>query len=124
LVGYPTQYPSVSMVNWETGKPNARFRVLELLKNNFGPGDKLVATQVGSPDVAAQAYRTRAGRKLLLINKENAAVSVKLPSEAAGGHMDVVDPTTGENPAQHSAVSGTQVTLAPFAVAVISMGSK
>ncbi len=32
LVGYPTQYPSVSMVNWQTGKPNARFRVLELLK--------------------------------------------------------------------------------------------
>jgi hypothetical protein len=123
LVGYPTQYPSVSMVNWETGKPNARFRVLELLKNNFGPGDKLAATQLVSPDVAAQAYRTRAGRKLLLINKENAAVSVKLPPEAAGGHMDVVDPTTGENPAQRSAVSGTQVTLAPFAVAVISMGT-
>ena len=43
MVGYPTQFPSVSMVDWETGAPNARFRVLELLKNNFGPGDKLVA---------------------------------------------------------------------------------
>ena len=49
LVGYPTQYPSVSMVNWTTGKPNARFRVLELLKNNFGPGDTIVATDSRQP---------------------------------------------------------------------------
>ena len=121
LVGYPTQYPSVSMVNWITGKPNARFRVLELLKHNFGPGDVLVSTRGTDPDVAAQAYRTVAGRKLLLINKRNAVVGVNLPAEASGARMDVVDPSTGENPAQSSTVSGTQVTLAPFAVAVISM---
>jgi hypothetical protein len=107
-------------VNWKTGKPNARFRVLELLKHNFGPGDVLVSTRVTDPDVAAQAYRTVAGRKLLLINKRNAVVGVNLPAEASGARIDVVDPTTGENPAQSSTVSGTRVTLAPFAVAVIS----
>ena len=32
-VGYPTQFPSVTMVDWKTGEANARFRVLELLKN-------------------------------------------------------------------------------------------
>ena len=37
LVGYPTQYPSVSMVDWSNGKPNARFWVLKLLKENSGP---------------------------------------------------------------------------------------
>jgi len=119
LVGYPTQFPSVSMVNWETGKPNARFRVLELLKHNFGPGDRLVATGVASADVAAQAYRTPNGRKLLLINKSDAPVSVDLPPEDAGARMDVVDISTGEDPAQSSTVSGTRVTLSPFAVAVV-----
>ena len=119
LVGYPTQFPSVSMVNWETGKPNARFRVLELLKHNFGPGDTLVYTQIAGPDVAAQAYRTAAGRKLLLINKRNAAVELDLPPEAAAARMDVVDAATGENPAQSSTLSGTHVMLAPFAVAVV-----
>ena len=64
LVGYPTQYPSVSMVNWETGKPNARFRVLEMLKKYFGTGDALVFTQVPDADIAAQAYRTAAGRQI------------------------------------------------------------
>ena len=24
LVGYPTQFPSVTMIDWNTGKPNAR----------------------------------------------------------------------------------------------------
>jgi len=123
LVGYPTQFPSVSMVNWETGKPNARFRVLELLKQNFGPGDILVSTQITGPKVAAQAYRTTSGRKLLLVNKRDTAVGVDLPTEAAGSRMDVVDTTTGENPAQCSTVSGTRVMLSPFTVAVLSMAT-
>jgi hypothetical protein len=85
LVGYPTQFPSVSMVNWETGKPNARFRVLELLKNNFGPGDKLVATHAAGSGVAAQAYATAAGHRLLLINKCNTNVDAVDPGPVRRG---------------------------------------
>ena len=44
LIGYPTQFPSVSMMNWENNKPNARFWVLKLLKDNFHPGDEMVET--------------------------------------------------------------------------------
>jgi len=78
LVGYPTQYPSVSMMNWTgSGKPNARFWVLKLLKDNFGPGDKLAETkrQSGSA-IEVQAFSTSKGNKLLLINKRNKPVSV------------------------------------------------
>ncbi|HXB59411.1 MAG TPA: hypothetical protein VNU95_07590 [Candidatus Acidoferrales bacterium] len=121
LVGYPTQYPSVSMVNWETGKPNARFRVLELLKNNFKPGDKIVATDITSTNVAAQIYETRYGTKLLLVNKENVTVPVNLPANTRGTRIDIVDGTTGENPPQRSLVSDQQVVLNPFAVAVVSL---
>ena len=46
LVGYPTQFPSVSMMNWENNKPNARFWVLKLIKDSFHPGDKLVETKL------------------------------------------------------------------------------
>ena len=38
LVGYPTQFPSVSMVDWTTGSPNARFWVLKLIHDHFAPG--------------------------------------------------------------------------------------
>lgn len=78
LVGYPTQFPDVSMMNWENGKPNARYWVLKLLINNFGPGDKLVSTSWhggstnGQPSsVASQAIITKKGKKILLINKLN-----------------------------------------------------
>jgi hypothetical protein len=123
LVGYPTQYPSVSMVNWTTGQPNARFRILELLKQNFGPGDTLVATQISNPGIDAQAYRTKAGQKLLLVNKENTPAEVELGAGAVGASSEVVDSATGENPARRSSVVGGQVTLAPFAVEVISMAT-
>ena len=45
----------------------ARFRVLELLKRHFGPGDVLIDTHSPSQAVAAQAFRTKAGRELLLL---------------------------------------------------------
>ena len=124
LVGYPTQFPSASMVNWETGQPNARFRALELLVHNFGPGDKLAVTSTSGPDIAAQAYDTKAGRKLLLINKENSTITVSLPPEAAGGQLAVVDVASGENPARSSVIPGTQATLTPFAVAVVSLAGQ
>lgn len=120
LVGYPTQYPSVSMVNWETGQPNARFRVLELLCHNFKSGDKLVPTKIDDPAIAAQAYKTSTGRKLLLVNKENAPIQVTLPRGMRGRFMEYVDLTTGENPPQHSRTTGRRLTLNPFGVAVIS----
>ena len=52
LIGATTQFPSVSMMDWTTNKPNARFWVLKLIKDSFHPGDKLVETTLGlSEDV-------------------------------------------------------------------------
>src|SRR5271169_6797053 len=70
LVGYPTQYPSVSMVDWETGKPNARFWVLRLLKENFGPGDKIVEASLSSANIyALPVVKSSGKRRILLVNK-------------------------------------------------------
>ncbi|XP_044724117.1 uncharacterized protein HRG_02013 [Hirsutella rhossiliensis] len=71
LHGYPGQFESVSIVDYRTGEPNARFRVLEMLQQNFQAGDSLLATAVADDKAYyAQAYRTVDGRrKLLLINK-------------------------------------------------------
>lgn len=44
MIGYPSQYPSVSMMDWDTGKPNSRYWVLYLLHETFHVGDKLVET--------------------------------------------------------------------------------
>jgi hypothetical protein len=80
MVGYPTQFPSVSMVDWKTGAPNARFRVLQLIKNNFGPGDRIVSGRSTSPYVYAMAYISKTGQhKVLLVNKRARDLDVELP---------------------------------------------
>ncbi len=119
LVGYPTQFPSVSMMNWENGKPNARYWVLKLLKNNFGPGDQLVRTNSNSSEVVAQAFLTSEGKELLLINKWNKEISLELPAEFSEGQIVEVNVSTGENPPEQRQLTGNALVLKPFAVMVI-----
>ena len=118
LVGYPTQFPSVTMVDWSTGAPNARFRVLELLHKHFGPGDKLIETSISNPYIYAQAFRTRAGkREVLLINKRDRAMTVTLPEAVSWEYVDQV--TASGAPA--SATIQGSVMLNGFAVAVLTL---
>ena len=121
LVGYPTQFPDVSMMNWENGKPNARFWVLKLLKDNFGPGDYLVSTDFKTPEVGAQGFKTKDGRKILLINKRNEEISIQLPAEANDAQVSVVDIITRENPPSQVLLTSEIIKLKPFSVAVIKL---
>lgn len=121
LIGYPTQFPSVSMMDWIQNKPNARFWVLKLIKDSFRPGDSLVDTDIGSDDVAAQAFVTRGGRKLLLANKRNRAVEVILPDAQKASAL-TVDEATGDEPARKVKPSDGRIRLEPFAVSVVSWG--
>lgn len=118
LVGYPTQFPSVSMMDWTQNKPNARFWVLKLIKDSFHPGDKLVETQISTHDVAAQAFVTPDGHKLLLANKRNRQIDVPLP-DASHASALVVDEATGDGPARSVAPVSGKIELGPFAVAVV-----
>lgn len=56
--------------------------MLKLIKDNFHPGNSLVETNLNGPDsgdVEAQTFLTPAGHKLLLANKRDHVVEVKLP---------------------------------------------
>jgi len=122
LVGYPTQFPSVSMMNWQNNKPNARFWVLKLIKDSFHPGDTLVETHLSGDDsdsVAAQAFITPGGRKLLLANKRNHAVEIKLPDADKASAL-TVDLETGDGPARSVKPAGGNIMLEPFAVTVVN----
>lgn len=126
LVGYPSQFPSVTMIDWTTGKPNARFAVLELIKNNFGPGDDLPLTEVrpnGSlaeaDAIDAQAFTRDGHRKLLLINQRNREVAVQLPAECLGAMMQSIGGVSSDIVKQN--VEGNTVRLLPFAVSVVAL---
>ncbi|HUI40816.1 MAG TPA: glycosyl hydrolase family 39, partial [Terriglobia bacterium] len=121
LVGYPTQFPSVSMVDWKTGQPNARYWVLKLLHGNFGPGDQLVSTRVTTPNVFAQAFVTRDGqRKILLVNQRDRTVDISLPV-TSGVREDYVDQTTAFQPPASMALPGEVLELRGLAVAVVTL---
>lgn len=109
------------MVDWETGQPNARYWVLKLIHENFGPGDKLMATNMSTPAVYALGFITRDGkRKVLLVNKHDQTFVASLPG-AAGGRWEVVDQQTALQPPAVSELLSDGVTLSGFAVAVVTM---
>lgn len=119
LMGYPTQFPSVSMVDWKTGKPNARYWVLKLLHDHFGPGDKLVSTSTDTAGVYAQAFVTPAGeRKILLLSKRDRTFHVSIPG-AAGSQVHFVDQTTKFEPPASTRLSDATLELRGFGVAVV-----
>lgn len=119
LVGYPTQFPSVSMMNWENNKPNARYWVLKLIKDSFHPGDKLVETSGGSSNLEAQGFITPAGRKLLLVNRRDRPGIVTL-TDSDGASALTVDEKTADGPARAVKPVAGKLTLEPFAVTVVS----
>ena len=120
-VGYPSQFPSVSMVDWNTGKPNTRAWVLKLLHDNFGPGDKIIDTTSSLPYVYAQGFVTRDGKhKVLLINKRDRSFEVSIPG-GDGAQIAYIDQTTGFEPPAVAQWSGDHTTLQGLAVAVVTL---
>jgi hypothetical protein len=122
LVGYPTQFPSVSMMNWEINRPNARFWVLKLIKDALHAGDSLVETTPQgdeSANLVAQAFLTSSGHKLLLANKRNHTLEVSL-SDSASASALTVDLAGGDGPARPVKPVDGKIKLEPFAVTVVS----
>ena len=125
LVGYPTQFPSVSMVDWDTGAPNARLKVLELLKNHISPDDKVVTTDPErlnrSPYHHAQAFLGKDGtKKLLLISKRNTPVKLDV-SGFTGAEIAVVDQLTAGGPIRKETLHEDTYVLPAYAVAVLTL---
>lgn len=121
LTGYPTQYPSVSMINWKTGQPNARYWVLKLIHDHFGPGDALVNTDVIGDGLVAQGFATARGKRVLLINRSDKAITLALPREYDGATLMVVDPSTGDHEPARVGIGAQEVVLKPLAVGVIEV---
>jgi hypothetical protein len=109
------------MVDWNDGKPNARFWVLKLLRDNFGPGDKIVEIPDDNPYVYALAFSTHDGkRRVLLINKRDRKFEVSVAG-AAAGQISFVDQTTNFQPPATAKLSSDSVTLGGYSVAVVSL---
>lgn len=120
IPGYPGQYPSIAILDWNTGQPNARYRVLKLLVDDIHPGDSIVDT-AGSGNVMAQGFLSPNGSKrILIVNKRNVDYQVSIPG-AKGGKMEVVDQTTGPKPAAVRTLDADTFDFGGLAVAVLTL---
>ncbi len=122
LVGYPTQFPSVTMLDWTTGgKPNARYWVLKLLRENFGPGDTLAPIRTQFPYIYAMAVTTQTGdHRLLLINKESRSNTLTVAG-AKGASEQFIELGNAFAPANTKSVASDSITLGGYSVAVITL---
>jgi hypothetical protein len=124
LVAYPTQFPSVAMVNWNTGTPNARLRILQLLHANFGPGDRVVGlddSSMDSPFVYSLPVIGKDGKKrVLLVNKRGRPFQVTIPG-AGGGQQAYVDQVTGYGPVVSARLDSDSLTLNGYSVTAVTL---
>ncbi|MDP9081069.1 MAG: glycosyl hydrolase family 39 [Bacteroidota bacterium] len=124
LVGFPTQFPDVSMINYINNKPNPRFWVLKLIRDNIHKGSKLVNTGVennSGDDILAQSFDDNGHKLVLLLNKRNKSTTIKLPDDFKGAKITTVDSVSGDNfPAETTVNDGT-IEMKPFAVTLIKV---
>jgi hypothetical protein len=107
------------MVDWNTGEGNARFRILELLKNNFGPGDKLVPASAGAYVHALGFISPNGEHKILVINKRDREVELTLPQAAK--QVEFVDQISAGKPPVLQEVNSATLQLRGLEVAVVTL---
>jgi hypothetical protein len=114
------------LLNWNTARPNAHYWAFSLINQHFAPGNKLVETKSSSADLLAQASITASSRKILLVNTSDQTISVNIDDSAQHPHwtLDVVDESSGEKPPRTEHLTDSRITLAPFAIAVVTMSGK
>jgi hypothetical protein len=133
LIGYPElpdlqlqpQYPSVALLNWTTGEGTAKYWTSKLLIETTDIGnDQAVVTEttdIGGVNIFSQAFVGKNGRRwVLIINKRYANVDVFLPG-CTGGRMQIINEASGFGPATEVTLTLSQITLSPFAVAIVHM---
>jgi hypothetical protein len=119
LLGYPGFFPNCSMLDWNTGEPNVRYWTLKLLRDNFGPGDKMVETVVSVPNLYGQAWVGKDGkRRLLLVSRRARGADVTLP--AAGLTVQTAGRASGSRPPAATVLEGNQLRLEGFDVSVVT----
>jgi Glycosyl hydrolases family 39 len=123
LMGHPGQYPSVSLLDWTTGEPNARYRVLQLLLAEIRPGCGLTEI-AGMPSDSLYVLGVTADdrRKLLMVNKTNSPVPVRADG-LRGARVRIVDQQSAGGDIRDERSTDDTFTLGGYAVAVATLAT-
>ncbi|MEV0110932.1 hypothetical protein AB0H42_32040 [Nocardia sp. NPDC050799] len=125
--GYPGMIPGTSLVDWDTGEPNARYHATKLMVDHTNLGDRLVPTITGAPGypdarVHAQAIVGADGRRrVVLVNKRSLPVNIEIGDWSERSTLYSVDASTPTGTPTAHAVRGGRLTLPAHASAVLVM---
>jgi hypothetical protein len=122
LVDYPSQLAGSNLIHWQTGRPNAVYRVVKLLHDEFPPGVELVQTNVSGSGVEAQGFREKQRTKLLLVNKTASEIRVQVIPTSGAAATTTVDLYTGASPAREQRLQDNELSLGPHGVMIVSWG--
>ncbi|PRP83305.1 hypothetical protein PROFUN_09517 [Planoprotostelium fungivorum] len=117
LLGYPSQFPSVTLVNYTTGSPNARLRVQNLIHQYIRKGNDIAEIKLESDDVFGLLIVDGKDIRVMLVNKKNQDVDVKVPFVNRGVVLSV-DPSTGEGLPSSAKFEGV-VHIQPWSVNIV-----
>jgi len=119
LVGYPTQFPSVSELDWNTGAPTARYWCLQLLIDHTDAGDQLFQVNTSNSDIFALGFQHKNGqREILLVNKLIQNTTITLQG-INGGQITYTDTTTLFSPPVTTQFSSSSIALGGWSVAFV-----
>ncbi len=131
MVGFPTQFPSVSMVDWDTGKGNARYNTLKLIIKHFAPDGGSRKLQVVDTNTTGELFALsyivvesngQTLKKSLIVNKSPDTVSIRLNNdiELHGGTLEYIDVRTGAFGAPAVEKFTQSILIGGFGVAVVT----
>jgi hypothetical protein len=128
----PGQEPSVTLLDWSSGRGTARFWAVKLVRDVVAAGDELTHAGVAVEGADAGALfaggvaRPGGARRVLLINKRNAWATVNVTcgggAPCACVSVTTIDERTGLEPARTDACAGggaAALELAPYAMSFV-----
>jgi hypothetical protein len=123
LIGDPGMYPSITIVNPDTGKPTPRYWALKLMIQHIKPGSKWFPCTLGGDDpeksITCMAIQDPTGkRKVMLVNHTESPLDVEVPC-AKGTSQESVDVTSGSDGTSRKPVNSSRVKLEGFAVSIL-----
>ena len=120
LVGHPSQFPSVSLLDWTTGLPNPRYDSLKLLRDNLAPGDRFANSTVDDPRLYVLPLVTRSGqRKMILVNKTTDDLEVNVTGDTGQKEAHVDATSAGLQTA--GTLTSNHIVLHAFAVMCVTL---
>jgi len=129
LIGgpFPNNEAGVASLDWDTGKPNAKYWAVQMLARELGSGPKALfncTMPTAATELYALGFKINSTRKILLVSKVSEHLNVTI-SEAAGASVTILEgvgSAPGWQPPRQSILgSNSSLNIGPYGIVLVSL---